>query len=196
MRLALIVGCADCVWDEVEAAQKLATFDEFYICKLAGVHWDQGFFHWVTLHPEYMAHYQKLRREQGLPDTYEIIAPLESEVGNHWQHPADRRVSYRWPKMSGASGSSGLYGVKCAMDDGCTHVVLAGIPMTREARHFTRGNPWVQVDCFTEVWKLMLPKLKGRVKSFSGWTNELLGPPTREWLEEARDAVLPTGETP
>ena len=126
MTIALAVGCADSVWDEVEAAQKLATFDAYYVCKAAGVYWDQGYFHWITLHPEFMAAHKEQRAARGLPDCFEIVAPTINELGTHWQHPVDRRVSYRFPGMS-ASGSSGLYAVKVALDDG--HDKVDNIPL-------------------------------------------------------------------
>src|SRR5215813_5163843 len=137
MKTALVVGCADCVWDEVEAAQKLATFDQFYVCKMAGIDWDEGWFHWVTLHPEYMIGergYKQTRINKGLPNDYEIVAPLTGEVGNHWHIEVDRRVSMRWPQINAqsSSGSSGLYAVKVALDDGCDRIVLAGVPMLGE----------------------------------------------------------------
>jgi len=182
---ALVVGCADSVWDEVEAAQKLASFDAFYVVKMAGIHWDQGYFHWVTLHPEYMARYRADRAKIGLPDSFEIVAPDINEVGTHWQHPCDRRVSYRWPNMT-SSGSSGLFAVKIALEDGHDRIVLAGVPMERGANHFARGKAWTQRDCFTDAWTQMASKIRPSVRSLSGWTRQLLGAPDTEWLSQAR----------
>jgi len=192
MTLALVVGCSDHVWDEVEAAQRLADYHAFYVCKMAGIHWDEGHFVWVTLHPEYMAHYQEKRRALELPDCYEIVAPLINEVGAHWQHHADRRVSYRFPGMS-ASGSSGLFAAKIALDDGHDRVVLAGVPMLREAKHFARAEVWLQRDNFIDGWQQAMPHIRGKVRSLSGWTKEKLGMPTPEWLAEAREATTATG---
>ena len=184
MKLALVVGCANEVWQEVEAAQKLAAFDTIYCVKMAGIHWDQGPFVWVGLHPEFMEKYKEERRKLGLSDDYVTVGPLQSETGRHHAITSDRYVTYKWPGMT-ASGSSGLFGVKVALDDGHDRVVLAGIPMTRETGHFARGAPWLQFDCFTPAWTQMKPKLIGRVKSFSGFTRDLLGPPTKEWLDGA-----------
>lgn len=185
MKRALVVGCANDVWQEVEAAQKLGTFDTIYAVKMAGIHWDQGPFVWVGLHPEFMERYRAERRALGLPDNFETVAPLPSEVGRHTAIVSDRYSSYKWPGMT-SSGASGLFGVKIAMEDGHQRIVLAGIPMTRETGHFVRGQPWIQFDSFTAAWTLMKPKLTGTVKSMSGWTRELLGgPPTAEWLAGA-----------
>lgn len=181
MKRALVVGCSVDVWQEVEAAQKLCSFDTFYVIKMAGIHWEQGFFHWITLHPEFMDKYKEERRKLGLPDTYSVVAPHQNEVGAHAHHPADRRITYRWPNMS-SSGSSGLYGAKVALDDGHDRVVLAGVPMQREANHFSRGRPWTDVDQFMPAWTVSKPYIIGKVKSMSGWTKEFLGEPTAEWL--------------
>lgn len=185
MTRALVVGCADSVWNEVEAAQKLATFDAFYVVKMAGIHWDQGYFHWITLHPEYMARYRAERAKINLPDSFEIVGPLIDELGLHWEHPCDRRVSYRWPNMT-SSGSSGLFAVKVALDDGHDRVVLAGVPMERDGNHFARGKTWTQRDCFADAWTQMASKIKPNVRSLSGWTQQLLGAPDTEWLSQAR----------
>ena len=182
MKRALVVGCANEVWQEVEAAQKLATFDTIYCVKMAGIHWDFGPFVWVGLHPEFMERYVAERRKLGLPDNFVSVAPLKGETARVHTFISDRYASYRWPGMT-SSGSSGLFGIKIALEDGHDRVVLAGIPMTREAAHFQRGQPWVQIGEFTSAWTLMKPKLIGRVKSFSGWTREMLGAPTKEWLD-------------
>jgi len=166
---------------------------------MAGIHWDEGHFVWCSLHPEYMPHYQEKRRELELPDCYEIVVPLINEVGAHWQHCkiADRCVSYRWPGMS-ASGSSGLFAAKIALDDGHDRVVLAGVPMLRASKHFARGQDWLQRDSFMDGWKQAMPHIRGKVRSLSGWTMQTLGVPTPEWLAEAargdsaigRDALI------
>jgi len=191
MTRALVIGCAAEVWQEVEAAQALATFDAIYAVKMAGIHWE-GYFHWITLHPEFMDRYKAERRTLGLPDTYEVVAPQAHEVGAHAHHPADRRVTYRWPNMS-SSGSSGLFAAKVALEDGHDRVVLAGVPMQREASHFQRARPWVDVDGFMPAWNVAKSHLLGKVKSMSGWTQNLLGAPDAQWLAEA---ALPGAPSP
>lgn len=184
MKIALAIGSAKEVWDEVRAAHELCDYDEYYVCKMTGIEWDMGRFHWVTLHPEYMAEYKRLRRERGLPDCYEVVAPLIDEIGRHHEHPVDRRHSYRFEGMT-SSGASGLFAVKVALDDGADRVVCAGIPMLKDSGHFFRGKPWEQVDSFRLGWERSLPHIKDKVRSLSGWTKELLGMPTPEWLSLA-----------
>ncbi len=193
MKRALVIGCAKGVWEEVAAAEQLvqrlhAAYDAVYCVKHAGVHWKGGRFIWVTLHPEFMDKYEKLREGFGLHKDYEIVAPLTSEVGMHGNEgKITRRVSYRYPKMTG-SASSGGFGIKIALGDGADKVVIAGMPMTMEGGHFTRGS-WVtetgaisSADSFKTGFENSLSHFHGKVKSFSGWTKEKLGEPTLDWL--------------
>ena len=182
MAIALVIGCSADVWGEVYEAKALTQFDAFYCVKLAGVHWTGGRFTWVTLHPEFMDDYEKQRKELGLHSDYEIVAPLDGEVGMHGKRGnISRRISYRYPGMN-SSASSGGYAAKVALDDGFDRVVLAGVPMETEANHFTRGKPWLQRDSFTIGFKQSVPYFAGRVRSMSGWSKEILGAPSPDWL--------------
>ncbi len=182
MKSALVVGCAACVWDDVAAAQDMHLFDAVYCVKLAGVHWPGPFKVWATLHPEFMLDYSKQRAANNFPmGGYEIVAPLAGEVSrDHSKHPVDRRVSYRFKGMN-ASASSGIYGAKVALDDGYDRIVMAGIPMDT-SNHFTRGKPWGHLDSFTDGFSKSVPFLRGKVKSMSGMTKDVLGGPTPGWL--------------
>lgn len=203
MRTVLVVGCASCVWDDVAAARALATYDAVYCVKQIGIRWPEPFQVWATLHPEAMDDYEAQREALGFPAGYEIVAPLETEVGMHGKKGrVARRVTYRWPGMT-SSASSGIYGVKVALDDGFDRVVIAGIPMSHEGGHFLpetrnmqgqlRGDRWLQRDAFMPGFEKSVKFMKDKVRSMSGLTMETLGSPTREWLgDPAGDA----GATP
>lgn len=187
MKKALVVGCASCLWDDVNRAQDLAQFDAVYCVKMAGVHWRGGRFVWVGLHPEWQADYSAQRAALGLHMDFETVSPPDSELGTAGKgRMIDRRVSYRYPGMN-ASASSGGYGAQVALHDGFDRVVLAGVPMQVEGDHFARGKPWLQRDSFTMGFKECVPFFAGRVRSMSGWTQQLLGLPDPAWLN---------GETP
>ena len=178
---ALVVGCAECVWRDVEIAKSLGQFDKIYCVKLAAVHWPDKFDVFVTLHPEWIAEYKKKRLALGYQMEFETVAPLEGEVGRHAKHESDRRVSYRFPGMN-ASASSGIYAAKVALEDGCDRIVLAGVPMQAEQGHFTRGKEWDQCDAFLRGLKDSVPYLKNNVRSVSGLTKELFGEPSPTWI--------------
>ena len=184
--IALIVGCAANVWDDVRAAQSLTKFDAVYCVKLSGVHWPSKFKTWATLHPEYMNAYEAQRKELDLPGGYEIVAPLSNEVGQHGKKGnITRRVSYRYKGMN-SSASSGIYAAKVALEDGYK-CVLAGIPMQDTDGHFLpttknvkghiRGAKWLDRDCFMNGFEMSLPHMRGKVTSMSGLTRKELGIP-------------------
>jgi hypothetical protein len=186
LKTALVIGCAECVWRDVDAAQALCTFDAVYCVKMAGIHWNGGPFVWVGLHPEWADLYAKERQALGLHMDFETVAPPDSELGTAGKgKKIDRRVSYQYPGMD-SSASSGGYGAKVALDDGFKRVVLAGIPMDVDANHFARGKPWLQRDAFTIGFTDSVPFFAGRVRSMSGWSKELLGAPSVEWLTEGQ----------
>lgn len=198
---ALVVGCGKRVWADVEAAHDLCPkFDTYYCVKHAGIDWDGGPFVWVTLHPEFMKvpslvnpqwvgepGYCAQRKALGLHDNYTIVSPLTTEVGAHDKHQMDRHVTYRWPGMC-ASGSSGFFAIKIAIDDGHDRVVLAGIPMSPEEGHYREGkfrrtNTWAPRDSFLGPWTSHKEYYADKTRSLSGgWTEALLGRPTKEWL--------------
>lgn len=127
----------------------------------------------VTLHPEKLSMWLDKRRTAGLPELNEVIA--------HEAHPLVTRVmDYRWPGMN-ASGSSGLFATKAALEK-AERVALCGVPMTAAGTHYTESTFRNDVGGFLGAWEIALPYLRERVRSFSGWTGELLGKPTPEWL--------------
>lgn len=185
VRRALVIGCAANVWKEVRKARDLCGYDAVYCVKMAGIHYNGGYFTWVGLHPEWQAKYSAEREALGKHMLFETVAPPESELGTAGKGAKiDRRVSYRYPEMD-SSASSGGYAAKIAIEDGFERVVLAGVPMIGDDGHFARGKPWLQRDSFTIGFKKSVPHFAGRVRSMSGWTAELLGSPDPAWLNGA-----------
>lgn len=193
MKSALVIGCAANVWEDLKAAEALTKYDAVYCVKQMGVHYPKKFDVWVTLHPEAMDVYEIERKALGFPNGYQIVAPPPEELGMHGKKGnIARRVSYRWNKDSNMSASSGIYGAKVAMQDGFERIVLAGIPMTPEGGHFlpegktvagrTRGKVWSDHASFVCGFNFAIPFLKGKVKSMSGHTKEVLGAPTPGWF--------------
>lgn len=83
-------------------------------------------------------------------------------------------------------GSSGLYAAQIALEElGFDGVILAGCPMDAAAgalcQHSEMGDP-TKVDRFKPEWARALPEISGRIRSMSGWTRDLLGAPSGEWL--------------
>lgn len=190
MTIALVIGCAQGVWEEMAEAERLVTFDTIYCVKMAGINFPRSFQSWVTLHPEFMEKHKEERRQLGLPGGYDVVAPLVKELGDHGKYEVDRRVSHLWPSSNAQIGS-GLYGAKVALHDGHDKVILVGCPML-PIPHFRNhprwnGAPWASQD-FEKGLLASAFEFAGRVKSVSGRTRDILGYPTREWLNASRAA--------
>jgi hypothetical protein len=182
----MILGGADCVWDDVRALEALLghEWDGLVIAvNDIGVHWPGPLDHWCTLHPEKMAKWTQERTAKGHDERY-----LKWGGRNH------KNVDNVARGPTG--GSSGMLACNVAAHIGMTHVVLCGVPMTRvphfhESTIHKKGKPWSSADSHWRAWRKdeNRRKLQARARSMSGRTAELLGMPTLEWfgvyIEEA-----------
>lgn len=76
-----------------------------------------------------------------------------------------------WPYFS-PSGSSAMLGVEASMGLGYRKIVVCGAPL--DEKGYKR---------FQEGWKARLAKIKDCTRAMSGFPRELLGEPTKEWLD-------------
>jgi hypothetical protein len=166
MRIAAVLGGAKGNLDELAALRTHADVVAVYAVNDAAAEYPGDLAAFVTLHFEKLPMWLAKRRAAGLPKPREIVS--------HEQQPhVTRVVDYRWPGMN-ASGSSGLFAAKVAIEAGFDDVVLCGVPMDAERAHYFNGSPWHEVNGFFEAWEIALPHLRGRVRSMSGWTAKLL----------------------
>lgn len=125
----------------------------------------------VTLHPEKLKLWLPRRKTAGFNDPPKV-----------WAHDNRQSSVTNWTRDW--SGSTGLFCVKIARECGFVHIVLCGVPMTVEADHFVRKQPWNSALGFQRGWNARIPELRSYVRSFGGWTREHLGAPTVEWLRQ------------
>lgn len=176
-----MLGNAACVWRDAVAALDLFEPDIIAACNDVGSQWPGRLDIWATLHAEKMGKWQEARRLAGLPDASVSITHLHAD--RDLPGTFDRFHEIRWPGMT-ASGSSGMFALKCAMDAGATRCVLAGIPISANSMHIAHVGPWVDAGAYTNAWEHMAPRLAQSVRSMSGWTRKRLGAPDRDWLSQ------------
>jgi hypothetical protein len=181
LSIALVLGGAACVHEDIAAAQALWQYDIIVAVKDIGITWPHVDY-WVTYHPERLPKELAQRRAAGLHDPGQIWAykvPIKSGI----DLPIKALSTSR-------GGSSGLLGTEVALLF-AAKAVLCGIPLDPKQPHYRRPRKggWPPGNVYRLAWKEVYPKLKGRVRSMSGWTQELLGAPTEEWLRE--DAADP-----
>jgi hypothetical protein len=130
-----------------------------------------------TLHPDKIPYWVRERNARSYPP-----------VPNMWSHRPFTNVTH-WTRDW--AGSTGLFLVKVAREQGHTHIVLCGVPMTVDGKHFLRQKRWDAAHGFRRGWTAQREFIKRYVRSYSGWTRELFGAPTDEWLTEAIDDLHP-----
>jgi hypothetical protein len=186
MTLAAVLGGARGNLAELETLRTLCRVDAVFAVNDAAAQYPGADLEaFVTLHPEKLPEWLSRRNVDNLHKPT-IVAHCEGPL-------VTQVVDYRWPGMN-ASGSSGLFAVKVALEK-YDQVVLCGVPMDAMRAHFFDSAPWFEVDSFWQAWQIALPYIKDRVRSMSGRTAQLLGMPTKEFLSSAGVTPAPTARS-
>lgn len=181
----LILGGANCVFSDAKAALELGEFDGVITINDVTADWKGPVLAAVTLHGDKWVLWLQRRRNHGYPapERVYVHANLKRSVVKK-PEAITHSLEHLWPGQVD-SGSSGLFAVKVAMDEyQADRIVLCGVPMTAEGRHYFNSRPWGGAANHRRGWNQTLPRLQGRVKSMSGWTQKMLGAPTVEWLSK------------
>lgn len=169
---ALILGGANTL--EADRAAALALFEpDLIIASNHAARDEPGRVDaWATMHSELLPRWIRERKAAERPP-----------AGQYW-HARHRPCLVEGARpIESWGGSSGLLCVAVAFQLGCTHIVLAGVPMVKTNRHYDDERPWLEARQYWPSWERRRAQMQGRVKSLSGWTRDLLGGPTEEWLD-------------
>lgn len=123
----------------------------------------------ATYHVEDIPLFCAQRKMRGQNTDYKIISHVNSEIA---KSHIDIVFPYEPP-----SGSSSLLGALASKHLGYKKIILCGCPLEGLNK---KKQPYV---VFQKGWTAKLNQVKDSVKSLSGWTKELLGEPTEEWLK-------------
>lgn len=177
MKTCLILGGAGTIWTDAADALDLGCYDLTIAINDFGARWSGPINIWCTLHPIKMAGWRSARERAGYPAALRHIGHVPADG-------VDEGREYRFPGQP-SSGSSGLFAVKLALDQGYNRIVLAGVPMTPDHGHHDDGKPWDECGAYLPAWQWALPIMWGKVRSMSGWTAEKFGQPDVGWLSGA-----------
>lgn len=169
MKTCLILGGAECVWHDAERATELSEFNAAIAVKRMAEVWNGPLYAFATLHPSTARDSIRIRRARGLPTDFITCSNKKFKDV----------IDYVTPDWS---GSSGLFAVKVALERGFTRIVLAGVPMDAQ-QHFIRKVDWKEFESYHKGWRLHYQTIAPYVRSMSGWTRQLLGEPTEDWLQ-------------
>lgn len=171
---AFVLGSANTLSGDLAAAYSMIPVPDTVIAvNSAGMDYEGVLPHFCTLHTEKIVGWLDARRNRGLPD------PENFWTSNIKQLPPS--IAFR--RVPSWDGSSGLLAVTVALYMGYEKVVLCGIPLDKQAAHYNINEPWMDAPRYRHAWTKNMPCMRDRVKSMSGWTRNLLGAPTLEWLQ-------------
>lgn len=169
---ALVLGGAGTLAADKAAAIELFTPDLVIACNHAARDEPGRVDHVATMHPELIDMWRKERRRHGRPEWGQLW---------HARHRSHHAVKGSKP-IESWGGSSGMLCIAVAVELGCTHIVLAGVPMVKMDGHFNDPKPWMEARQYHPAWERRIPMIRDRVRSLSGWTREKLGAPDEVWL--------------
>lgn len=170
--IALVLGCAECVWEDCQAVFSICTPDAIFAVKDMMAKFPARIDYGCTLHPERTDGYLLERARSKYPCGFDVYA--HRDYGSKTKH----LVTRDW------AGSTGLFAVKLAIEQGFSGIILAGVPMQREFGHVARKVPWEQARDFLNGWSHRKEEIRPFVKSMSGWTRETFGVPTPDWINK------------
>jgi hypothetical protein len=132
-------------------------------------HFPENIDHAITLHPDKLKLWLPRRKANGFNDPPKVWAHRNYEGAvTHWTRD--------W------SGSTGLFCIKIARENGYVHIITCGVHMNVDSNHFVRNQPWNAAHGFRRGWVGRVPELRPYLRSMGGWTQEEFGAPTEEWL--------------
>ena len=159
----LIIGSAQCVWDDLERYDHLHIGDRIAV-NGAIRYYRKPIQHAASLHPDLMWLWCSWRDDDGF-----LI---------HSTHRAAGFPETIWP-IHRDGGTSGLFAVLLALMMGYEEIVLAGVPCDSSPHIYdNEPNRLTGEESTKQEWhRSMDAVFKGRVKSLSGRSAEWLGSP-------------------
>ena len=176
-KLAFVLGGAECVWADLQSARCLCPPDIICCVNDIGIDYPGPIDYWVSYHLNKLILWEEERYKRRLSAARHLC------TGN----VRDRYTPKNVLKFKNTGGSSGLLATRFLMDKtDVTHIILCGVPLNPDMPHYHSGQnnkPWKEGRTFQKHWIDQAEVLKTKVRSMQGWTAELLGKPTKEWLE-------------
>jgi len=184
-KILIIIGSAPCCADDIVAfssmyqgALPLYSYgDNPVACdwmligldSVEKIPWPAQYF--ATYHTSDIEPAFERRKAAGGNTDYMIIAHQQ-----HIEKPTGRELVDLIIPCEPPSGSSALLGVLAGIKLGHEKIIVCGCPlMGKHDKQYDYAN-------FRAGWTAKLAMIKDKTRSMSGWTQELLGAPTEEWI--------------
>ena len=174
MTSAVVLGGAARVYDDLAAALLIFTPSLIFAVNHMGRDYPGKLDCFASTHSENLPGWLAERAAAGRPPVSEVWM-------NDTRKVPPELAAYNVGRAENLGGSSSQLAVMAAFKKGIDRVVLCGVPLDASP-HYDDPNPWDAYEKFRPAWQLHLNLFRGKVTSMSGWTAELLGYPTREWI--------------
>jgi hypothetical protein len=161
---AIVLGSADTLQSDLDSLGNMREGATIFAVNHTGFKFKTHIDYWITLHPECWHEWPQKRAAIG--GNMDFIS-----IGYNAQNKTPAGMN---KGSSDWGGTSGLFAVKCAFEEGFEEVILCGVPMT-DTPYFWGKDLHYNIVAYRKGWEKHIDKLKGRVYSQSGWTRELLG---------------------
>lgn len=181
MSLALVIGSAQCVWDDLGRVYELLNGQRpewvlsvnDFACQWDGFkNWDNSLDAFVTFHAEKLEMWREKRLGAGLPEPGLWVT-------------APRRPLPDFPVLTVPNwgGSSAFLAVSCAVNHlRARKIIAAGCPLDYNMSHFDRDKPFSAAGSYRRGWQTHHADLRHRLRSMSGWTRDQYGEPDKGWV--------------
>ena len=167
-RLA-IAGCGRSLWDDMRALGDWP--DAWMAVNAAGMHLPSVPQHWASAESDYFQYWLPLRGFTWHGDRK--VMHCKAQI--HAPKPGPF-VQHVWPFTG--EGTSSLFAVKVGLALGYGEIVLCGVPLDGAGHYY--DAPWFSNEDYDQPgflldWERNTESFKGRVRSMSGRTREILG---------------------
>ena len=157
------------MFEDIDAAPDVS---DVVAVNCAGILYREPIQIWACAHGTMLVDFMEERRALGYDMHFRALGNF---TRNQQSGDVERYNRSNW------GGSSALYATRIALEEGWDRVILCGVPLTgRESLGIYADQTGYQV--YRVGWEKHLNEIKDYVRSMSGWTKELLGEPTAEWL--------------
>jgi hypothetical protein len=160
MNPLIVVGSAPCTQEDLASLPPMEA--DYMLIGLDSVEKYLGHVQYMaTHHPAEIQQTTERRRKAGGNTDWRTIS--------HEKRPG---VDIVTPLNGKPSGSSAMLGILTALKLGYNRIICCGCPLTGDKKY----------ESFHRGWTSRLDLIKDNVRSCSGWTRDLIGEPTEEWL--------------
>lgn len=170
----VVIGTGPTMWEDIS---KICVDCDYMAINKASVLYTSKIKYMASLHWENIKLMRRERKNAGGNSDYTTFSKIKDEGVDKVFH------------FLLMSGSSGLYGIMIGQVLGYQKIILCGIPLTKdkglELSNGAMPSLDVGVGIFQDNWiRYKSLGILDNVRSYSGFTKDLLGYPTNKWIQE------------